>query len=291
MAIIRENLSDELAKSYGLVLASAGIAHTVLRGFDGWELHVEDENLVDAEIQIQAYMSENLSEEPRDDVAKAPAPMDFSAVWAILLLVTVHWAAAWWGNAKQLSQALGASATHILTGELFRSLTALLLHADSPHLLANIVGLALFGTAVCSTTGSGLGWLLISATGVLGNLANACFYRTGHLSIGASTAVFGAIGILVGLAWMRKGHQGRKRLQWLLPVGGGLGLLAFLGMAPHSDLTAHGFGFLAGMLVGLAYAKWIGSKPQPLYQRLWSGITVLLFAMAWFWGTWMAESS
>ena len=34
---------------------------------------------------------------------------------------------------------------HIINGELYRTVTALMLHANAPHILGNVVGLSLFG--------------------------------------------------------------------------------------------------------------------------------------------------
>jgi rhomboid protease GluP len=87
---------------------------------------------------------------------------------------------------------LGSSALYILQGEIFRTITALFLHADGQHLLRNISGMIVFGTPLINLTGFGTGpiFLLISAT--LGNYLNAIFYKTDHLSIGASTAIIRA---------------------------------------------------------------------------------------------------
>ena len=43
--------------------------------------------------------------------------------------------------------------------------------------------------------GAGVGVLMILAAGVLGNYANAVLFEYNHLSVGASTSVFGAVGI------------------------------------------------------------------------------------------------
>jgi hypothetical protein len=70
------------------------------------------------------------------------------------------------------------------------------------------------------------------AVGNLGNALTAlAYWPQEHRSLGASTAVFGALGLLVGDAlWLLlRRRAGRSWWKWMLPLGAGLSLLAFLG--------------------------------------------------------------
>jgi len=60
--------------------------------------------------------------------------------------------------------------------------------------------------------------------------------------VGASTAVFGALGSLAAL-------PRHRRRPWI-PLGAGLALLAFLGTSKRADFAGHLFGFVAGVLLG-----------------------------------------
>ena len=105
-------------------------------------------------------------------------------------------------------------------------------------------------TAVCWYLGPGVGlWLLLLA-GAGGNAVTAVVHGGDHVSVGASTATFGAIGILAALRIVagRAGASGRK--SWVV-VAASLALLALLGTGPHADLLAHLFGFLVGGGLGL----------------------------------------
>jgi drug/metabolite transporter (DMT)-like permease len=53
-----------------------------------------------------------------------------------------------------------------------------------------------------------VGWLLILLTGVFGNLVNASLQLPGHIAIGASTAVFGAIGLIALYRSLADSHMG-----------------------------------------------------------------------------------
>ena len=126
-----------------------------------------------------------------------------------------------------------------------------------------------FGTWVCRSLGAVRGWLLILLAGTIGNLLNAAAHRgEAFASLGASTAVFGALGILTGIALheSRYDHSRRGRFRYLLPLGGGLALLSMYGVGsdPRTDVTAHIGGFLAGLLLGVV-ASWreIKSAARP----------------------------
>ena len=112
---------------------------------------------------------------------------------------------------------------------------------------------ALLMTAVCWHLGPGVGlWLLLLA-GAGGNALTAAVHGRDHVSVGASTAVFGAIGILAALQITRSraGSGGRK--SWVV-IAASLALLALLGAGPHADVLAHLFGFLVGGGLGLIAA-------------------------------------
>lgn len=147
-------------------------------------------------------------------------------------------------------------------GEWWRTITALTLHADIAHLLANLVGGGFLGYLAMRTTGAGLGVLLIVLAGMLGNLFTAAIYfPQEHLSLGASTMVFGALGILVGTARfsLRRARSGMKR--WV-PVGAGITLLGILGTGDaRTDVLAHLGGFLAGWPLGLLGAFLLRKGP------------------------------
>ncbi len=130
-------------------------------------------------------------------------------------------------------------------------MTALTLHADWLHLLGNLAIGGVFILRLARELGSGLAWSLLLASGALGNLINASLQPPDHRAIGASTAVFGAVGILAALSVVRYRRHLWKR--WPLPLAAALALLALLGSAgEHTDLGAHLFGFAAGLALGAA---------------------------------------
>ena len=176
-----------------------------------------------------------------------------------------------------------ADAERILLGELWRTVTALTLHADVGHALANALFGALFLSAVCGALGAGVGCALAVLSGAGGNLANALFQGSHHVSVGASTAVFGAVGLLVGLSVARRRRQRSPGRPAWVPIGAGLAILAMLGTAgARVDLWAHLFGLLVGGALGIPVGLALPRPPRPLVQWI-SGGTALM-AVLYCWG-------
>ena len=130
-----------------------------------------------------------------------------------------------------------ASAEAILHGQWWRAVTALTLHADLLHLFGNAVASLIFVAAVGRALGTGFGAALILLAGAAANLATAAVHRSGHLSVGASTATFAALGIMAGLGILRRYRSLPQRRRAWLPIGAGLGLFAMLGVGEHSDVV------------------------------------------------------
>ena len=176
----------------------------------GWEYWLEESDgrvrlLVDARAwpvvseQLAKYERESVGWPPPPAFAQepaAPAEVLTPVLWGLSLLAAfaVQMARPDWAEAG----AMDARAV-LLRGEWWRLGTALWLHADIGHVLAN----ALFGAVVFSpwltATGRVRGWSLLGAAAILGNLgAAALHYPDEYRSIGASTAVFAGLGLLTG---------------------------------------------------------------------------------------------
>lgn len=279
--------SRTLARDHSLVLASMRIEHQVRSIAGGWVLVVRDRDYRRAATAIDRYDEENRDWPPRrvKDAPRFPLSpvfaLGFLALAAFFAFVTgpvAHPRGAWFADGRSLA-AVGGVAQY-LGAEPWRAVTALTLHADGAHVMGNVVSGTIFGTAVGRRLGPGLGALAVVASGALGNAANAVYYGLrgdAHASIGASTAVFGAVGILaatqlVALAFpprhpLAGDRPVRRWYEWAGPVLGGLGLLGALGASPSSDLGAHGFGLVGGLLVGLLAAAALGAARRLGWRR------------------------
>ncbi len=174
-----------------------------------------------------------------------------------------------------------ASADLIMQGAWWRAATALMLHADLAHLAGNVVASLLFVSAVGRWLGVGLGGALIVGAAIAANLLTALVYRTGHDSIGASTATFAALGMLAGLQAVRRlRHDVRRRHPWL-PLVAGVGLVLMLGTSERADVMAHILGLASGVLAGSVVA-WAGVRaPGRLVQGVLAAATIGVLVAAW----------
>jgi membrane associated rhomboid family serine protease len=120
--------------------------------------------------------------------------------------------------------------------------------------------------------------------GIFGNLLNAWAYQWDHLSVGASTAIFGALGILCAIQMVGALRTGRGWKQVAMIIGAGVALLAFLGAGARSDIGAHLFGWITGLLFGGIQAVAFNHPLGRQGQVTCGAIAVLVLLAAWIWG-------
>ncbi|RPH52026.1 MAG: rhomboid family intramembrane serine protease [Lysobacterales bacterium] len=141
------------------------------------------------------------------------------------------------------------------TGEWPRLVTALTLHGDVAHLIANLAFGVFFGYFAGQMLGPGVAWLSILIGAVLGNLLDSLLMSVGSSSIGASTAVFATLGLVAAHSWRQRSDS---RMRWAhrwAPLIAGVALLAFTGAGgENTDVIAHVTGFLSGALLGVLHA-------------------------------------
>jgi len=159
-------------------------------------------------------------------------------------------------------------------GEWWRLVTPLFLHADTTHLLGNVFGGLFFGGLLASRIGVAKTYLVALLSGIAGNSLNLLTFRhTQHLSIGASTAVFGLLGALTGLRlreMLRDGSGSRRisvsrrhsrRIRYGI-LGIGLVMLSWMGFGGQwTDVPAHFYGFISGLFIllfnGIPFTAWL----------------------------------
>src|SRR5271170_6959760 len=173
--------------------------------------------------------------------------------YGLILLLTAYCTGAGLFGADWLSRgALDAGAAR----EWWRALTALTLHLDQEHLLGNLLFGVFAGIAAGRLLGPGLAWASILGAAALANYAEILIAPATHRAVGASTAVFAALGLLSGLAWRQRLSLRERRWYAAAPLIAGICLLTLLGAgSEHVDVLGHGLGFLMGVGVGWLYAR------------------------------------
>jgi rhomboid protease GluP len=275
------NLSEEDANTCLLILASAGIACQINGQPDNWTLSVHPDDIKKALAEVEKYFQENREIPDEADAWRSIPHHIHAGLGASLGLLAGHIYMRHHGGIPFFAERYGASASAIINGEIYRTVTALMIHADLVHLAGNMAALALFFTAVCSVQGFGVGSLCLLVSGAIGNYITALLYRTAHLSIGSSTAVFGAVGILIAHQTFSSFRVSKHRFKAWLPLGGGLCLLGLFSEGEHTDILAHLFGLGSGMAVGCIFELFFKKPPGPLYQYLSFSLALAVILLSW----------
>lgn len=239
------------------VLTAVGIASRVLEQQGTWHLLVSRNESAQAMAELAAYHQEN-PPRPLSHSVKIPlyhGATEAIVIYAIMIMTTatlaargtlgMDWLTAGWMHAGSVT-----------AGQWWRTFTALTLHLDVAHLVANLIFGSVFGYLAGRILGGGVAWLAIVIAGATGNLINAWIQPPTHTSIGASTAVFAALAIIVAHALRPRPPMPANRLVRWSPLIGGVLLLAFTGVGgERTDVAAHVTGFGSGLLFG-----WIGCR-------------------------------
>ena len=265
-----------------LVLAAAEIPHQVVNEPGGSLI------VVPASFSAQAFEEISLYDEANPPVVPKPRPKirHQNAIPGIVAYIAVVLGVAWLAGESALGEnwfrAGRVDGVLVRAGEWWRTVTALTLHSGLGHLIGNVVFGALFGLFAGRLLGSGVAWFSILVAGALGNLLNTLLLAAEHRSIGASTAVFAALGIVAGYVWRAKLMSQERWVYRNGPIVGGLALLMYTGTGDeNTDIGAHFFGFVcgfgAGMLLTLAKDRFF----DPRWQILGATGAFLLLIGAW----------
>lgn len=272
------------ADEWAVVLAAGSIPHRLRHRLDGWALVVAAGDAEAAREALDAYDRENIAD-PAGASGDPVAPVRGATAVGVavgLLLIGFFAVTGTRANRSAWFERGGANAERIVAGEWWRTVTALTLHADAPHVVGNAAASVLLVGAVSHQLGPGVGLWLVLLAGAGGNALTAVAYGTHHDSVGASTAMFGAIGILAATRVASRGRRRAARKRWMV-VAASLALLALLGTRPDADLLAHLFGLLLGGALGLAAAPALPWPLRPPTQ--WAlAVAVLAFVV----GAWLS---
>ena len=254
--------NKKTAREYSLLLDSLSIANNAVFKWNSWQIEVDFSDYEKAKSEISAYEKSGRIEKIHNKFAH----IRFQKVnWPFLVTTLVLLAAfhvfIYESDHLELIKAGRSSAAAITEGQFFRAVTALTLHGDYKHLFSNIFFGGIVLWALSTMTGTGFTLLFALFTGFAGNVMNAFFYGSAHNSIGASTSVFGVIGVLAGLQFFDSFRE--KKLGRWIPFGAALGLLAMLGSSEKSDVLAHLFGFVAGLPAGTVFGAVFSRRQIP----------------------------
>ncbi len=265
-----------------LVLTAAGIPHEVVHDERSSAILVPAAFSLRAGDEIRLYDVENAAGPPA-----RPKPLDYQdalpgviGYFAIVCLVAgLAGRAAFgldWRAAGRVDGVL------IRDGEWWRTITAQTLHLDAQHLVGNLVFGLFFGWFAGRFAGSGIAWLVIVIAAALANLTNTLLLDPTHRAIGASSAVFAALGLMSGFVWRGRFMAQERWVYRLGPIIGGLALLMFTGTGDeNTDIGAHLLGFVYGFGGGVLLTGLRSHIRCPRRQQAAGLIVVALLVTAW----------
>jgi membrane associated rhomboid family serine protease len=275
--VVRSAASQQEAREYELVLLSQGLSPRLHAGDGDIVITVPRDQAASAGAALAAYDGEtgpgrpgvaNMRFDPATGVSAGLFLLGFFAMSD--LLSAVPWLERGSANAAKLIQ-----------GEIWRSITALTLHTDIAHALGNACALAMFLAALAGQWGGGMAVFAVLLSGAAGNLGNAYLRGAPHDAIGASTAVFGALGMIGVLALARRRREQSLRRAWIA-LAASLALLGMLGGGgARVDVMAHLLGFVAGAVLAGAVALSPGLRPGAKLQCLCGATAAALIVGCW----------
>ena len=274
--------SKALCHEFGLVLESKGIEYDMLEIEADWGLSVAAEQWVKAQDELARYSTERAIVRPRIDFIEPFAGARIGVlVYASILLLTAYAAGLhcfgtdWYG--------VGALDAGKVSTEWWRALTALTLHADAQHLLGNLFSGSIVGIAAGRLLGPGVAWGSAVAAAAVGNYLEMWISPADHRAIGASSAVFAALGLLTGLAWTHRLRLRERHWYRWAPLIAGVCLLPLLGAgSEHVDVLGHLLGFLFGTIAGWLCAKTRMPRGRSMRVQVSAGVGIVgLLGVAW----------
>lgn len=262
------------AHEHSLVVLAMKLDCWVVDGGGGYAVHAEPEKVPVIRREFELYAAEQSERLERVEPPVFPAGIGLALAWALTLLAVFLWQ----GPDLQLTDRFCSSSRAMVAGgEWWRPFTSLFLHADAGHLLGNVFLGGIFCVMVAQSVGAWRGWALILAAGTLGNAINAGLrFPADFTSLGASTATFGAVGVLVGTASVRawSSQTYRQLRPVLVPLVIGLVLMGWYGTGGetagtegnNTDVAGHFAGWASGVLLGGAAAAVAPVSPERRLQ-------------------------
>jgi rhomboid protease GluP len=286
-----------LVRELSLVLNSVGIPHRVVGNQHQQWILAPEEHAREALEELSNYHRENLRRRQQEVPLPTRSGWQTQALgWAVLLCAfhVLTEAGAFGFDWRRVGAVDGAL---IREGQWWRATTALFLHGNLQHIASNLAFGALFVVLLYQVLGTTWTWTSILVGASLANLLNAWISGPDLRSLGASTAVFAALGSLTAVQWSRKLASGRDKAKRWVPLLGGILLLGWNGMGGarydpwsglqrpadnNTDVGAHLAGFVCGLAVG--FALWRvreQGKLTPTMERWAAILTPSVALLAW----------
>ena len=177
-------------------------------------------------------------------------------------------------NQIDLMYYLANNKLFVKSGEFYRLITCMFMHADILHIGFNMYALFVLGPQVERYYGKSKFLLIYFVSGMLGSLFSCLFMNDVSFSVGASGAIFGLLGSIAYFSYYyRATLQNLLRSQIVPVILINLSLGLFI---PGIDIFAHLGGLIGGILISMAIG--IGDKGRKSDEI--NGLIVLILMIA-----------
>jgi rhomboid protease GluP len=170
----------------------------------------------------------------------------------------------------------------IISGEYFRLITSIFLHAGAMHLIFNMYALYVLGPQLESFLGKGKFLTIYLFSGFLGNLLSMVLSPTDNIvSVGASGAIFGILGSLLYFGYHYRLYLNGVLRSQIIPI---ILLNITISFLPGIDTFAHLGGLMGGLLMTMALGvKYKSTKEEKINGWILTTIfTVFLIYLGFF---------
>ncbi len=275
--------SRRQAMDWSLVLVSQGIETTMDKELESraWLLQVSNEDHARALSAIQQYRIENRGWNWRTHIPGIDLKIHpWVLVWCVTLAAWHYLASGKWALLTSVGRMDSAA---VAQGQWWRLFTAVTLHSDLAHLMANLTfGFIMLGLAM-GRFGAGVALLATFCAGTLGNVTGYLLIPHPYLGLGASGMMMGALGVLglhTLIIWRDSKRSERYVATSVIAV---FFLFLLFGLDPSSDILAHAGGFVGGV----AFGGLLSLVPKHVLEsRLLQGVATLVFcgliSSVWF---------
>lgn len=277
--ILFANLDAARTDLVVLILSSQEIRSNIKYRTDTFDILVSPVDISKALRAVTTYDRENKFFRTRlqQSDLKLSSFKSYTAFAIMILISVIHILCIEYGIHEQIILRFGASSFFIQQGDTFRAVTALFLHTDTSHLLGNIAGMLIFAAPLISVAGFGKGSFLLLASGTTGNLITAWMHQTVRISIGSSTAVMGAAGLLAAYQMTQKKSFS---INIFMPLLAAATLVGLFSQGENTNLSAHVFGFLSGLVFGLIFFPFDKIMDIPGKNNICLGLSIAIIMTA-----------
>lgn len=151
-------------------------------------------------------------------------------------------------NTNVLAQ-LGGVSADLLKAQPYRAFTSMWLHADTSHILFNMVFLFIVGRPLETIFGHWRFLLIYLLSGITGDIIAGIFSKPNIITVGASTALFGLIGTGLLLQFLNPIYHSISASLWSTLIAN----LIFDVFSPSISLSGHLGGLLGGLIFGFLF--------------------------------------